>query len=297
MTQLIRLMQEGVVRANGHQLTQWTAAYPSGVTTDSLEQLFVINRSSLGESLVRVATLSDFLAYTPNELKYFECRGVGGNSAFDAVAGHVIRATGVDHWLQAGAPYADNDFTIASVSDTSGSSPQLLVGNYLQISGYTFDEDDVGRWFKLAGFATSGYNMPAEVVSVVTPGTALVRFASALAVTTNETGSSWFTRRLVIETNVSATLEPRYFPTVERNVSWQLLNSGTGYATGSGGETSRQDPTRLTFRDRRVTSILPSLDAALALAATTKAGVALLQVESDTNNTSFLGVTQTDYPE
>lgn len=290
-------MQEGFVRSAGYQLAQWTAAYPSPATTDSLESLFLISRSSLGESLVRVATLSDFVAYPVNELKYFECRGTGGNALFSALAGDVIRVTpSPDHWLQSGEPYDDCDFTVASLVSTSGSTPLIKVGNYLQLDDYSFTDEDQGRWFLLAGFDTSGYNAPVQVVDVLTPHTARIAFASALSVTTNETGTAWTKRRLLIDTNAGALLEPRYFPTLESAVGWELLRTGTSYGTGAFGETSRTTPGALVFRDRRFTSMLPSLDAALAVASNTRAAVALLQAEADSNNTAFLGVTQTDYP-
>lgn len=298
MAQQIRLTQEGFVRAQGFQLTQWTSAYPAEVTTDSLENLFVITKSSLGESLVRVATLTDFVSYNLNELKYFECRGVNGNFMHGALAGDILRVTpSVSYWLQAAAPYADCDFVVSGFETVSGSSPQIMIGNYLQLSNYTFTDADVGRWFVLAGFATTAYNATAQVTAVVSPHTAVIAFYDGTSVTTNETGTSWVKRRIVIQTNVSSTLEPRYFPTVERGIGWALERGGSTYMDGPTGESSRRDPRLVTFRDRRVTSLLPSLDAAMNLVTTTKAAVAHLQAESDTNNTAFLGAHQTDYPQ
>ena len=290
-------MQEGFVRLAGYQLTQWTAQYPSGVTADALAELFLIAKSSLGESLVRVATLADLVAYPTNQLKCFEARGSGGNMVYSALAGDVIRlAPSIDYWLQVEAPYADCDFVVESVETTSGTSPTFRVGNYLQLNDYVFTDDDVGRWFQLGGFTTSAYNAAVKVVSIVSTHTAIVAFTNSSMGTTNEDGTSWSRRRLVIQTNTGGSQEPRYFPTTLRGASWNLLRGGSRYASGADGETSREDPNILVFRDRRVTSLLPSLDAALALIATTKAAVGFLQAAADTNNTAFLGTRQTDYP-
>ena len=291
-------MQEGFVRSGGYQLTQWTAAHPPPATTDLLENLFVIRKSSLGESLVGVATLADFVAYPSNELKYFECKGPSGYLMFSALPGDVLRITpAVPYWVQTSAPYANCNFTVSSIGSFSGTAPALKVGNYLQLTDHLFTDDDLGRWLILAGFSgTPAYNAPVEIVTIVSGHTALVRFADDRIVTTNETGTAWTRKRLVITTAVDAAQEPRYFPTVERSLPWELERDGSFLSSGSSGNTSRFDPSLAIYRDRRFTSMLPSLDAALALAATTKAAVALLQATADTNNTSFLGVTQTDYP-
>lgn len=294
MTQQIRLGQEGFVRTAGYQLVQWTAI---NNTTDPLESLFVIRRTSLGESFERVANLGDFVTYPVNELKFFEGRGTNANALFSAVPGdQVVFDPEIEYWLQSAAPYNDCVFTVAAVVPVSGSAPKLKVGNFLQLDDYTFTEDDTDRWFSLSGFASSGYNQPARVVSVLTGHTAIVAFDAGTTVVTNETGTSWTKRRLRIETGTIGMQEPRFFPTVVRNAAWKLKRGGSTIAYGPNGETSRTDPTLTLFRDRRVTTIHSSLDAALALTDNTKAAVALLQAAAEQNNTSFLGVHTTDFP-
>jgi hypothetical protein len=251
----------------------------------------------LGESFERVASLRDFVSYQENFLKYFEAKGINGNALFSALPGdEIVFDPAIEYWLQAAAPYNNCEFLVAGVVTVSGASPKLRVGNYLQLDDYTFTNDDVGRWFSLAGFATPAYNNPVMVVSVLTGHSAVIRFVAGTVTNTNETGASWTKRRLEIEPNVLGGAEPRSFPTLVRAKPWTLKRLGVAYAAGSNGETSRTDPTLTLFRDRRITVLHSTLDAALAQVTTTKSAVALLQAASDQNNTSFLGVHTTDFP-
>lgn len=251
----------------------------------------------MGETFERVASLSDFVTYPENPLKYFECKDAGGYALFSALPSDAIEFDPeIEYWLQTDPPYNNCKYVVSGVVTISGASPKLKVGNYLQLDDYTFTNDDVGRWFSLTGFTTSLYNNPVMVVAVLTGRTAIILFSAGTVTTTNETGTSWTKRRLEIEPNVIGGAEPKFFPTAVRGQPWALKRLGIGYGFGPNGETSRTDPTLTIFRDRRITVVHSTLNAALTQADNTKAAVALLQAAADQNNTSFLGVHTTDFP-
>lgn len=302
MSRVIRLFQEGVVRPEGYQLSQWVAVYPENVSTDALQALFVFRKTSSGEAFERVASLTDFVAYPVNEINAFEIYGPDGINMFSLAAGQqLLIPHRVDHWLQQDPPYANAWFEVASFSDKNGVNPQLLVGNVLSLSDYEFTPDDTGRCFQLAGFGNSTYNAVAYVRQILGRSTARVGFIAApgTSVGGTATGASWKTRIVHVTTNVDPAQEPRYFPTVERGLEWEIYDAArlNRLAFGKGLSTRRENDGFAVYRSVRVTTMEPSSEAAVARRAVVRAAVARLQQGAAVVETEFLGVEQTDFPE
>lgn len=298
MPSVIRLNQERVPRAAGWQLSQWVSTYPSSVTyPDALESIFLIRNVGGRESFERVATLSDIAAYPQANLRFFEPKGVDGDSFFALVhSGNTLRITGDStlHWVQAAAPYTNRTFTVNSSTllRANGASPIMMPGGIVTLPGYTFSDDDVGRWFEFSGFSTSGFNGFCQIRSV-RGNTAQTNKSSTYLETS---AGGWFSYWVSIETNAGAGLEPRYFPTKVSGLSWEL-DYATGFTqTGTGGVTHREATTGGLYRCARWTSIEPSLDAALNFMAAVQDGVRHLQAESDANSSGTDVVVVTDFP-
>lgn len=290
----IRLRQEGIVRAFGYQVTQWASVVSPGATDPaSYAGLFVIRNGAGGESLERVASLRDFISYAVNELKYFEAKNTGGNALLSALAGDSLIVTpAVSEWLQSGAPYDTCTFTVDAVTTVAnGTAPATLTGNRIQLPGYEFSDDDVGRWVTLTGFTTSAYNATVRILSFV-GNTATVD----ATLTTNETGATWAFRRVRIVSDLGPSSEPRYFPTRRRQLGWELRRSGSLLASGVAGETQRQDPRAELYRDVRFTAVVPTEDDANALFAVTRDAVGRLQRAAEAVDTAFAGLQTYDYP-
>jgi len=289
----IRLNQEGFVRTAGFQATQWTSSYPADATTpETYAALFLLRNTEGVESFERVATGTDFVSYPENELKYFEALHGGGGAVFSALPGDTISFDpAIDFWLQADAPYDSCAFEVAAVETVaSGGSSAAIAGNQVQLTGYTLTDADVGRWVKLSGFATTGYNVPVQILAYA----GSVATVDA-AITTNEAGGAWAIRRLRIVTAVDPAQEPRYFPTRVANKPWRLTRGATLVGSGDHGATRRTTEAAL-FRDRRVTTLEPSLDDALARFAVTRAAVATLQHAAEATDVAFAPRQTYDYP-
>jgi hypothetical protein len=289
----IELKQEGVIRAEGYQVTQWVTTLASATDPASYASLFVLRKTAGAESFERVATMRDLVAYPANELKYFDAKKAGGDAILSALPGDILTINpALDYWLQAGAPYADCQFFVDGVEVLSeGLAPLALPGNRVQLPGATLTADDVGRWVTLSGFATAAYNGPAQILAYA-GSTATV----STVISTPDTGSVWQFRRVRIATDVGAGFEPRYFPTLESNLHWTLTRGGTTIAAGAFGATSRQDPTLALYRARRVTTVELTLDAATALMSVVQNAVSLLQGAAAQNGASFSGVQTYDFP-
>lgn len=281
---VIRLNQERVARASGWQLTQWLSTYPAAVTyPDTLEAAFLVRNVSGRESFERVATLSDLAAYPVSNLRYFEPKGAYGDVFFTLVAsGNTLRITGDTlHWVQVGAPYTNREFTVNSgpLQRASGSAPQILPGGIVIFPGYTFSDDDIGRWFQLTGFVTGAFNGYCQILSV-RGNTAQTNKSSAV---TETSSGGWYSYRVSIETNAGAGLEPRYFPLKATGLTWDLVYTGGSTQQGDGGTTLRDVTSSNLYRTTRWTSIEPSLEAALSFMASVQDGLRRLRIESDAN--------------
>lgn len=302
MSRVIRLFQEGVVRPEGYQLSQWVATYPESASTDALQALFVFRKTSSGEAFERVATLTDCVAYPVNEINAFEIFGPDGITMFVLAAGQqLVVPRGVDHWLQQDAPYDDRWFEIAGFSDKNGVNPRLLVGNVLSLPDYEFTPGDTGRCFQLAGFGNSAYNAVVCVRQILGKSTAHVGFVAAptTSVDGTATGASWKTRIVHVTRDVDPAQEPRYFPTVERGLEWEIHDAtrSSRLAYGKGLSTRRENDGFPVYRSVRVTTVEPSSDMAVARRAVVRAAVSRLQRGAAVIETEFLGVEQTDFPE
>lgn len=298
MASVIRLNQERVARAAGWQLSQWVSTYPAEVTyPNSLEAPFLIRNVSGRESFERVSLLTDLAAYEEKKLRFFEPKGVNGDLFFTRVStGNALRVVGdtTAHWIQATTPYTNKAFTVNSglLLRANGASPVMLPGGVVTLPGYTFSDEDVGRWFEFTGFSTSAFNGFCQIRSV--RGNA-AQTSKASGVTETSAGG-WFSYWVSIETNVGGGLEPRYFPTKTTNLPWELDYAPGSTQTGTGGVTHREATTSNLYRSSRWTSIEPSLDAARNFMAVVQDGVRRLQAESDANVDGTTVVVVTNFP-
>lgn len=256
--------------------------------------LFVIRRVGLEEALDRVASPLDFEALAVNELTHFEARSSGVEDLALVIPGDVLRiTTSIPHWIQSEAPYTDQDFSVAAFENrVNGNSPQILAGNRVMLPGYSFSNDDIGRVIWLTGFASSGYNNPAKILSFQ-GNTAFTTLVS----TTNEVGGTWAFKRLRINPGPTVGQEARYFPTLVRRVRWEVRRSGSAIvATGEEGYSERADFTSTVFRDHRVTTLEATQSAAENRFTSTRALVSSAQLRYSEIDTEFSGLTTYNYP-
>jgi len=294
----LRIQQQGYVRSNGYQATQWAVtvpivdpagAPPRATDPSSFAPMFVIDTAGPREVLRRVATLRDYQELTRAELRYFDVRtlGAAGRAWFDNVnLGDTLRLIGQPpHWVQDQAPYTDWDFIVEDVSyRVNGGVPSVAVGKSLTLAGYTFRDEDVGRWVELRGFASPSYNGLVQIVSIQ-GNVAIVD----KTYTTNETGTTWGFPWIGVAAAPVAGLEPRYFPVRASDLAWALVRGGSTICSASnGGDTRRAVPQGQTLvRSVRFTELAPSLSAGVDLFTSTRAELARLHDEATSNAIEF----------
>lgn len=279
------------MRGVGYQCTQWAVTVPVSdpisdppLATDPLSYapLYVVRDTGGLESLERVATLRDYAGLPQAELTRFEGRRVGGDALLaTALPGDTLRIdTNIPYWLQAEVPYTNQEFIVAQVPNRAqGTGAKCFTDGKVQVPGYAFTNEDVGRWLNLAGFsaANNGY-------------ACILSYAGSTATcsrtfTANETGGTWAFPTVQIETSFPG-VEPRYFPTKERNLAWSLVRGGVVLATGGGGATLRNSDARL-FRSVRNTTVAPTQASALALFEVSRKEAEALQRAASRDGTSF----------
>lgn len=282
---ILRVQQQGFVRASGYQATQWAVtvpvAVPSGAapiatSPSSYAPLFVVDTSGPREVLRRVATPRDYEQYARAECDIFEPKttSTGYLPLSTAIAGDTLRIVqGPDYWLQTQAPYDTHDFLVGAVRLlASGGPPQTYIGNRVSLPGRALSDADIGRWVRLLGFTTTGYNGWTQIVSYEGSVATVSR-----TFTTMETGTSWDFFEMKISDQISFGGEPRFFPTKQSNLSWQLLRGGVQIAAGTGGGVTRRDTTSPVVRSVRWTELAPTPEGARALFSSTAAQLAALQ--------------------
>lgn len=293
---ILRIRQQGFVRTGGYQVTQWAVTVPVSdpisdppIATSPLSYapLFLMRNEDFGfESFEGIASLQDFVSLEDNELEYFEIKGQYGNTALiNTQIGDTLNlpSTSLDYWLLDSAPYLNNQFTISGLAQkASGVTPLILTGNKLVLTGYTFTDDDIGRWFKLAGFTTSSYNTYVQVISY-TGNVATINITT----TTNEAGSVWEVKRFQVVSNVSPSLEPRYFSEAKNNLAWEIKHGGSTVASNTVGLNTQRRLSTVRNRAVRMTYLAPTLDTAMDFMAATRDGVKVLQAQAAKNNTTF----------
>lgn len=287
-TNVITLKQERTLRPAGYQLSQWISRYPEDATQPAaLEPVFVVRSVENTEYFERVAVLLDTVSLSENPLTRFDFKGVGGDAALAALRPYdVIRATGEEtrHWLQTEAPYNDRDFTVYQISARkSGSASTMLSGGRLQLDGYTFSDDDIGRWVYLQGFVdNTSYNGYAKVLRYEGNTAYIDKTTTA----TETSGGGWYFYWAEIVVSSGGSVEPRYFPDKRAGITWRCLRDGSPIVdcSGDAGETYRSNPSLKLFRSVRWTSIEATLQNALDFMASVVLGVRALQREADRNN-------------
>ena len=310
-TSVIRIRQQGFVRSNGNQLSNWTVTVPVAdpggspllATAPPLyEALFVLSTQGPRETLARVARVQDLGVLPEAELRFFDVLGPGGDVVFAPAytngplgpfSTDVLSFTSEDlpHWREALPPYTTGDFAVKRCAvKASGSNPLVRTGNRLILQGYRFTSSDVGRWVSLSGFTTATYNGLARIVWVDGDVAVIDK-----TVTSNEAGTSWLMPWIEIETRPSLSLEPRFFPTREQNIPWSLVRGGTVIASGaSGGYTSRGTDAAL-VRSRRWTGIYATEVEATNAATVIRNGAYNLSAAAEVLDSGFLPLTTSTY--
>jgi len=245
--------------------------------------MFVIRNVQGFDTLERVATLQDFASLPVSELEWFDVRGIGGDALLGgALAGDTLRiTTNLSYWIQEQVPYTDQDFTLTQLANrVQGASARCFTSGAIQLPGYVFSDQDVGRWVRLSDFPTTGNNGWAQITSFVGGTAQTNRTFSA-----NETNGSWAFPWLRIQ-SIFGGVEPRYFPTREQNLGWELRRSGSYLTAGTGGATARGVDAPL-VRSVRNTTLAPTLDAATDLFEVVRKDLMRLQQAATTNDTAF----------
>lgn len=287
---ILRIRQQGYVRATGYQASQWVVTVPTSEGSDpplatepeTYAPLFVLRNVGGFERFERVAKLEDFVGVPRSELTCFDVRGAGGDLLLlNASAGDVLRiTTEVPHWIQAQAPYTDQDFIVSHVAfRAQGTGAICFTDGQVQLPGYVFSEADIGRWVRLQ-FRDTSNNGYAQILSY-TGNTARVgrRFSSL------QGDGTWAFPWVRIRDSFEG-LEPRYFPTCERNLAWDLRRDDGLLVTGTGGVTAREIDAAL-VRSIRATTLTPTLDAATNLFTVTRSDVSALQRAAARTNSVF----------
>jgi len=289
----LRIRQQGFIRSQGYQTTQWAVTVPISdplsdppIATDPLTYapLFIIRNSNGIETLERVSTLLDYEKIPNKELEFFDIKGTYTNNPFElAIPGDLIKITSnLSYWIQPEAPYSTMEFEILQqLNRAQGTGANCFSGsNQLQLNGYSFTNSDIGRLVKLAGFAVPGNNGYARIMNVV--GNTATTNKTFIA---NDTGASWAFPWFKIRSSFSG-LEPRFFPTKEVDLKWELKRSSLILCSGSGGETDRNNSEVLS-RSVRCTELLPTLDSSEKLFSYVRGQVNTLQRNAAINNSAF----------
>lgn len=292
---ILVLKQQGIIRASGYQVTQWCVTQGATSTTpSSFAGLFLV-RNVLGiESFERVASLTDYAAYQERDAIYFEPRGSTGDQFLSQVQANdtlVFPGPETLFWEQTDSPYNDREFTVNNaVNRAAGSAPAFFTPQQLQLPGYSFTDEDIGRWVLLSGFSASALNGYAQILSY-TGNTATIN----LGYFENQVGGTWAFPRAEIKTFPGGPQEPRWFPSIIRDAAWQHKRGGSVLSSDSngGGFTSREDPDRPLVRTARWSDVLPTQQAALDFMSVVRTGVAQLQRDASVSNTTFQVVIQT----
>lgn len=289
----------------GYQCTQWMVTVPVadpmfspliGTTPLTFAPLFVMRVVNGREVFERVASLQDLATLPAAPLIYFEARGPDAEALYaNAQVGDELvfpQTSGtLSYWLETDAPYTTGSFTVKRQwTRASGSAPRILTGNQLQLDEYTFTQDDVNRWVRLSGFATSSYNGLVQILSVL-GNTATI----SKTTTSNEDGAGWSFPVVEVDSNAGSSLEPRYFPTRERELAWQLQRSGVALASSlAGGATLRSSEAEL-VRSTRMTTLQPSLTSATNLFAVVRNAVDNLQRAAEASDEEFTALLTSTY--
>jgi hypothetical protein len=302
---VIRIRQKGYVRSAGYQAVNWAVTVPVadppsspliGTTPLSYAPLFVVRDSGGFDSLERVATLQDLVALPQAELRFLDVRGPGGDAAFAPAvvngplgpfAGDTLTfpdtAGRLSYWLEDSPPYNSNSFVVKqSAIRAQGTNPQILTGNRLQLPNYTFTQNDVNRWVYLSGFSTLAYNGFAQITAFLGNTATINKTTSSI-----ETGTSWRFPYIEIDTGTNPLVEPRFFPTRERNLAWELRRGAALIASATSGGATMRDVEASLVRSLRYTNLASSNQAALDLMAAVRSGAYNLQAEGARNNTDF----------
>ena len=300
-------------------MTQWAVTAPVsdpagdpllGTQPLSYAPFFVERNDGRDDSFVRVATLTDLLKIPHAELQYFDVLGPGGSAIFvvnpstltlGPFAGDILRipqasiSGSLSYWIEESAPYNTGDFLVAGVATrASGTGPVLLAGNQLQLPGYTFTPNDVNRWIVLGGFSNPLHNVPVQVISYL-GNTAVISLTTPAGTVT---GGTWTMPVIRIITSSAPSLEPRYFPTRETNIGWELYRGSTVVGSATyGGVTTRwvTDPTSALTRSTRFTSLEATPNAAKGIAQVVQNGVMNLQAAAALNNTDLTPLITSTY--
>jgi hypothetical protein len=219
------------------------------------------------------------------------------------VAGDVLTFPGtadrVSYWLQEGLPPYDTDqfVVLRQVFKATGTHPQLLSGNRIQLNDYSFTPNDVNRWIVIvenpaSPFSNSSYRGPAQILSIA-GNTATIN----KTITTNELGGAWQMPIIEIDPG-SASLEPKFFPTAELNLAWVLSRGASVISSASyGGVTSRWrgEPESMLIRSVRYTGLEATNAAATNIISVIQNGVMNLQAAAAVNNTELTPLVTSTY--
>jgi hypothetical protein len=286
----IRIRQQGIVRPVGYQATQWAVTVPVSdpisdppLATDPLSfaPLFVIRTVEGHENLERVASVGDLYVLPVAELDRFDVVGNMAGELFDtAQPGDTLRITSErPYWTDGVAPYLDQDFTVLTpvvVATYSGTTAGA--NTTISVSGYRFVDADRNRWFKLSGSASNDgwYQILSGAGSVVKVNRAF----------TGVDGGTIQFFHLQLDPGGPG-VEPRYFPTREQNLRWELRRSAVALVSnGTGGRTLRGSSEEL-VRSVRYTAVLPSMSDANNLFLVSRQQVAELQRAAEVDDTAF----------
>lgn len=289
------------MRQAGYQAVQWAVTVPISVPSGALPRatspvgyapLFVIDTRGPQELLARIATVGDFAALAQSELQMFDAKDSGGPDLYiNARPGDVLRIVSPpSYWLQDEAPYTNTDFLVDIVGvRASGTSPVVASPNLLTLPNYLPSEEDIGRWVFLQGFATPENNGWKQLL-----GVAGASFQTSGNFVAPQAGTGWSFPRLRINPSADPSLEPKFFPTREHGLSWELHRGDPDatlpLAQGTGGVTSREFAGDF-VRSLRRTYLAPSFEDAMASFTFSIAYLEALQAALTVSEGTFMALT------
>lgn len=304
MSVKLRLYQEGNIRINGFQTTEWIDSNPS-FTTPAYKEPFILRKNGYGiaDGFSRVAVPADFGQLLVNPLIALDVKGPF-TVYTTPVVGDVLRvqAENFPQWVTTtlinGQSYTLTgdgymEFVISGVQPfrgkQTGDAPPSVTGHAVTVSNYQFSDEDIGRQLVLSGFNNGPNNVTSTILSTFA-GQATVDNVVPFVTESGTSSATWTFNRFLVNSN-------KPFPRIEGSFPWQVRSTATStiIVNSPMGFVMRQNPDLVEFRDDRLTMINATMDIAQDHFTLVKSYLSSLQQQLSQVDTAFGSVGPYDF--